>query len=91
MAQELNDNKLRGERVKKLEIERAKIAKLGNPSSKATVTLRKELRETQEKLKKAKKRNAVLTPSCQRKTTLKGNNKRGTLVIQTARLPEKRL
>eukprot|EP00581_Thalassiosira_minuscula_P002162 CAMPEP_0183740262 /NCGR_PEP_ID=MMETSP0737-20130205/59107_1 /TAXON_ID=385413 /ORGANISM="Thalassiosira miniscula, Strain CCMP1093" /LENGTH=853 /DNA_ID=CAMNT_0025975265 /DNA_START=26 /DNA_END=2587 /DNA_ORIENTATION=+ len=65
MEQELNDNKLRAERVKKLEIElreeRAKIAKLGNPSSKATVTLRKELHDTQEKLKKAKKRNEVLT------------------------------
>mmetsp|Transcript_23985 Transcript_23985/g.39045 ORF Transcript_23985/g.39045 Transcript_23985/m.39045 type:complete len:843 (-) Transcript_23985:88-2616(-) len=65
MAQELNDNKLRAERVKKLEIElreeRAKIARLGNPSSKATMTLRKELHDTQEKLKKAKKRNEVLT------------------------------
>ena len=63
--QELNDNKLRAERVQKLEIElreeRAKIAKLGNPSVKATVILRKELHDTQEKLKKAKKRNEVLT------------------------------
>lgn len=63
--QELNDNKLRAERVQKLEMElreeRAKIARLGNPSSKATVVLRKELHDTQEKLKKAKKRNEVLT------------------------------
>ena len=63
--EELNDNKLRAERVQKLEIElreeRAKIARLGNPSSKATVVLRKELHDTQEKLKKAKKRNEVLT------------------------------
>ena len=65
MAQELNDNKLRAERVKKLELElreeRAKIAKFGNNPPKATITLRKELHETQEKLKNAKKRNAVLT------------------------------
>jgi sRNA-binding carbon storage regulator CsrA len=65
MAQELNDNKLRAERVKKLELElreeRAKIARLGNNPPKATMTLRKELHETQEKLKNAKKRNAVLT------------------------------
>lgn len=65
MAQELNDNKLRTERVKKLELElreeRAKIAKFGNNPPKATMTLRKELHETQEKLKNAKKRNAVLT------------------------------
>ena len=65
MAQELNDNKLRAERVKKLELElreeRAKIAKFGNNPPKATIALRKELHETQEKLKNAKKRNAVLT------------------------------
>ena len=72
MEQELSDNELRAERVKKLELElreeRAKIAKLGNNPPKATVTLRKELHETQEKLKNAKKRNAVLTSELSQKS-----------------------
>ncbi len=72
MKQELNENKLRAEKVKKLELElreeRAKIAKLGNNPPKATLTLRKELHETQEKLKNAKKRNAVLTSELSKKS-----------------------
>ena len=91
MAQELNDNKLRGERVKKLEIERAKIAKLGNPSSKATVTLRKELRETQEKLKKAKKRNDVLTSELSEKNYPQRQQQTGYVSDPDGEAPGKRL